>query len=1020
MKWFTLLSSVILLIIIMFPCGIYNFTLYVESGESSTGPSCTCPEDESKLCGTLDFYINFSNTSFLDSFNDLTLVFLCGQHTYTQSSNATISFNVSRLQSLSVQGDGSNPECVVVHDVTFEFANVPKLHLTNITIRDVTIKVSLRGLSHCDSFKIVNTNIDRSNCQIVGYNLTLENSTITNSINTAFHLVSSSLTLAGNVVFSGNSGVKGGALALTESSLNISRHANITFSDNSVSGKGGAIYVNNPSEVLKVFPTSDCFYGLHNYDKNATYKITFTGNNATRGGSHIFGSSLKSFCTAARNESDLKQPSYEVISSQKIFHFENPELSDNTTDSAVSDRPARVCICDENDSPHCLDDSKIFMSKHLYRGEVFTLSLILVGGDFGTTVGVIQAQLELLDPLQPNQDIYLSCNQRDRKHFKDTERKSNLCYDFVKSRKTCTKLQYVINSTTTSKLILQLFTTNSDILRFKDQIYIDNVRKAIERYKNDKVIEKSLIFTPLFIDITLNKSCPLGFHLDENTHGCDCYPSIKDIHKDLKCQLENNSGYLSHLNVWIGMDPNTREVVMSRHCPHSVCHKNLSKLQIDLDNTLSINKQCAFNHAGRFCGDCMKGYSLAIGTSHCIKCSNNNNLALLIFFAAAGVLLVIFITSMNLTVTPGLINGVIFYANILWVYNSVILPNESTGLMLFLRVFLAWLNLDFGIEACFVVRLNAFWKTLLQYLFPLYIWSIVGVIILGARYSTRLTKLLGSQTVSVLSTLTLLSYMKLLRNAVESFKYANLDYFNTKEKVGTLLVWALDGRLEYCHYPHVFLFLAALIVFCLCTPFTLVLFFGQWLREIPYFTRFHPIFDSYFASIKNKHHYWPGMLLFVRAFLYLMNLTLFQRQAIFALLITVIVLQTYMSVVQPQRSGVNFFLDSAFLVNLIILSASILFVSEQSDKGLQSEHTLEHRKIIAIVSITIAFVEFCIIVFLSFLKSAPYSRLRSYFGKAKYRKSVLRRRPADKVEVEVSTVVSYAKLRESILDDLPE
>ena len=1015
---------------IMVPCGTCNDILCVEPGELSTEPSCTCPKDECKLCRTLDSYIG--SLDDLDSYNDLTLVFLCGQHTLNRPMQlpATISVNATSLQNLTVRGDGSNPECFIVHDVTFEFVNTSNLLLADLTIRDVTFKVYQQvNLSNYNSFiLIVNTNFNRSDCLIVGSNLTLKDSNITNGSNTAFNLVSSSLTLTGNVVFSGNSGVKGGALALSlpTTSLSISRNANIIFSNNHVSGRGGAIFVNNPSEVFKVYPNSYCFYRLLDYDENATYSITFTGNRAKLGGSHIFGSSLESYCTAAaRNESDLKQPivsSYEVISSEKIFHFKNPGLSHNSTDSAVSDSPARVCICDENGLPRCLDHSKISMSKRLYRGEVFTLSLVLVGGDFGTTVGIIQARLE--DAQQPpslNNGNYLSCRQKSRsRDFSEKEEKSNQCYDVV-TKTNCTEHEYVINSTEGSnELWLQLSATKSNLVRIKDiPNYEETVNNSIDKYNNDNVIEQSLMFTPLFINIKL-ESCPLGFHFDEKTHGCDCYPSMKDKHKELKCLLQNNSGYLSHPDIWIGMNQNNSKVILSTHCPHSVCSEKLSDLQINLENTSSINRQCAFNHAGRFCGDCMEGYSLAIGTSHCIKCSNNDDLALLIFFAAAGVLLVILLTSMNLTVTPGLINGIIFYANILWVYNSVILPNESTGLMLFLRVFLAWLNLDFGIEACFVVRLNAFWKTLLQYLFPLYIWSIVGVIILGARYSTRLTKLLGSQTVSVLSTLTLLSYMKLLRNAVESFKYASLDYFNTKEKVGTLLVWALDGRLEYCHYPHIILFLAALIVFCLCVPFTLVLFFGQWLREIPYFTRFHPIFDSYFASIKNKHHYWPGMLLFVRAFLFLMNLTLFQRQAIFALLITVIVLQTYMSVVQPQRSGVNFFLDSAFLVNIIILSGSILFVSEQSDKGLQSEHTLEHRKIIAIVSVTVAFVEFCIIVFLSFLKSAPYSRLRSYFRKAKYRKSLRRRRPADKVEVEVSTVVSYAKLRESILDDLPE
>ena len=133
-------------------------------------------------------------------------------------------------------------------------------------------------------------------------------------------------------------------------------------------------------------------------------------------------------------------------------------------------------------------------------------------------------------------------------------------------------------------------------------------------------------------------------------------------------------------------------------CPFDYC-KTLHK---KIDNKNPPDSQCAFNRAGRLCGGCEEGYSLAIGSSHCIHCPNNNNLALLIFFAAAGFLLVFFISAFNLTVTQGLINGLIFYANIVWMNRNVILPHSDINIVL--RAFLAWLNLDFGIECCFFSR----------------------------------------------------------------------------------------------------------------------------------------------------------------------------------------------------------------------------------------------------------------------------------------------------------------------------
>ncbi len=301
-----------------------------------------------------------------------------------------------------------------------------------------------------------------------------------------------------------------------------------------------------------------------------------------------------------------------------------------------------------------------------------------------------------------------------------------------------------------------------------------------------------------------------------------------------------------------------------------------------------------------------------------------------------------------------MINGVVFYANIIWVYENIFFPQETTGLLLFLRIFIAWLNLDFGIETCFVVGLDAFWKTLLQYVFPMYIWSIVLVIIIGAKYSTRLTKLFGSRTVSVLSTLALLSFMKLLRSTVLSQSYAHLDYFNSKRLIRRIVVWAEDGTLNYCGFPHFFLFAAAaLVTLCLILPYVLLLLLGRWLRNLPYFTRFHPIFDSYFASFDNRHHYWPGVLLVTRAFLYLIRFTPVERDATFILLITIVVILGYRSVARPQRSLAVFALDSAFLVNLVILSGGVLYVDSTGTTAIYKQEQSEKIAYITIASMAL-------------------------------------------------------------------
>ena len=65
-----------------------------------------------------------------------------------------------------------------------------------------------------------------------------------------------------------------------------------------------------------------------------------------------------------------------------------------------------------------------------------------------------------------------------------------------------------------------------------------------------------------------------------------------------------------------------------------------------------------------------------------------------------GVALVFFLLVCKLTVATGTLSGLVFYANIVGPNRTIFLPVESTDAF---SVFIAWLNLDFGIETCFYV-----------------------------------------------------------------------------------------------------------------------------------------------------------------------------------------------------------------------------------------------------------------------------------------------------------------------------
>lgn len=123
--------------------------------------------------------------------------------------------------------------------------------------------------------------------------------------------------------------------------------------------------------------------------------------------------------------------------------------------------------------------------------------------------------------------------------------------------------------------------------------------------------------------------------------------------------------------------------------------------------------------------------------------------------AIASLVLVAFIKFLDLTVSVGTINGLIFYANIIGGTCTLCFPAGDTNI---LSIFIAWLNLDLGIETCFFGGLNGYWKMWLQFVFPIYIWTIAGFIILVSHYSIRIARMFGNNSVPVLVRISL-SYL---------------------------------------------------------------------------------------------------------------------------------------------------------------------------------------------------------------------------------------------------------------------
>ena len=450
---------------------------------------------------------------------------------------------------------------------------------------------------------------------------------------------------------------------------------------------------------------------------------------------------------------------------------------------------------------------------------------------------------------------------------------------------------------------------------------------------------------PIVLNVSL-LPCPPGLTLQQEPPRCNCSSILTA--NDVQCSSNAEGSSLRWDGLlWIGHSGES-DIMISR-CPIDNCKigEKIINLQSDPD------AQCAYNHAGVLCGSCQKGYSLAIGSSSCIRCPNNNNLALLIFFAAAGFMLVVAISVFNLTVTQGTINGLMFYANIVWAYQNAFFPHHPSSI---LKTFLAWLNLDFGIEACFYNGLDMYGKTWLQFVFPFYI---AAIFLLGVHYSSKLSKIFGDRSVPTLATLLFLSYAKLLRTIIASLRLADLKIYPHGKSIR---VWALDGNLTYSHHKHVLLLLVTVPCFLLLwMPYTVILFSMQWLRKIDHYkplkplARYKPIYDAYFGPLKDKHHYWFGALLLAQGVLLVVSSLTLNLVPVFSLLLLLIIatlLLGYLNHVKTYKKLYVSLMESSFLLNLIVLTAGNLYFRE-SESG---------QTTLLCVSVSIVFVEFCGII----------------------------------------------------------
>ena len=433
------------------------------------------------------------------------------------------------------------------------------------------------------------------------------------------------------------------------------------------------------------------------------------------------------------------------------------------------------------------------------------------------------------------------------------------------------------------------------------------------------------------------KGCPSGFHafnFSERHRDCKCSQHLEN--DGLTCSLDKLSiKKPSNITSWIGK--NGGQIMWSLQCPHSRC--NSSIVNIPINNT---DMQCMYNRTGVLCGRCPDGLSTLIGSSQCSDTCSNWNLLLLLVLLIGGPLFVILIGALNMTITVGAINGFMFYVTVVAI-NKMSLDSYP------------FLYKD--IKICLYSEQDEFGKTLVSYLFPLYLLLLFGIACLLPKCKCinmhKIHKKIGPRITPVLATVITVSYLFMSEATIKILLYAEVKSTNGSN----MMVWLYDGSLEYFKSTkHIVLgCIATISLLFFLLPAMVVATFGDLLRRFikgPYYMNF---LDTFHGAFRFRFGFWFGVRLIILTIIMVLRILLPLHQMNIAIICLSTCILVFQMIVKPYRGirieecvtdhtkrkyflgsvpqDIANILDNLFQINLIVLFASALNSDKQNDNS---------------------------------------------------------------------------------------
>ena len=425
---------------------------------------------------------------------------------------------------------------------------------------------------------------------------------------------------------------------------------------------GGAFYVADDTNSGTCESDNECFIQTLALQQdsetytNYTVNILFSAITASEQGDNLFGGLLDRCIPSLFAEVYLNRRTHY----SGVSYLGN--ISNITTLDTISSLPVRVCFCNSKSEPDCSYQPPPIKVK---KGEAFTVSVVAADQVNRSVVAKISSSLSSQDG-----------------GFREEQQTQGV-------GRNCTSLTF--------------------------NVFSPHDCETINLFADGPCGSSTSSIRHLDIQFT-DCTCPVGFAPFNSETRCECICDPELSPYITNCNSTTESLIRMNTNSWITYinDTDTPGYIIHSNCPFDYCQPPSKSISINLNLPNGADAQCAYNHGGILCGPCQKHFSVSLGSSRCLPCHNYWPAVLVVICLAAilaGILLVAALLALNMTVAVGLINGFILYANIAAANSTVFFLSSEPS---FPTVFVAWLNLDIGVDVCFFDGLDAYTKSWLQ------------------------------------------------------------------------------------------------------------------------------------------------------------------------------------------------------------------------------------------------------------------------------------------------------------------